>query len=214
MIRGSTTNQDDVDASRALLNVVSSGRKAFTRYFPGDEQTFDSVVWNVKHLRDRSVTKSNARLYFTRLDSIEDPLPIAYSEVIKSWLLLEYRIGPRSAVQPLNAARILWEAIYNRRSSSTCQFEWKDLCDEDLNQAELLMRERWRQSTTYKSASHLVSLGVFVARKAISRPLYYTPQTPRLEDSNRHTIAGREERKAKLPTEASLHGLAEIYRVA
>jgi len=36
----------------------------------------------------------------------------------------------------------------------------------------------------------------------------------RVEDSNRHTIAGRDERKAKLPSINSLEGLAEIYRLA
>lgn len=172
------------------------------------------MAWHVKHLRDRSVTNSNPTLHFTRLGSIDDPLPVVFGQVIKSWILIEYRLGTRSAVQPLNAARILWEAILNRRKNSQCEFEWTTLCDEDLNQAEMLMRERWHQSTTYKSASHLVSLSQFVARHAIARLLYYVPQTPRVEDSNRHTIAGREERKAKLPSRNSLHGLAEIYRLA
>jgi hypothetical protein len=35
---------------------------------------------------------------------------------------------------------------------------------------------------------------------------------PRVEDFNRHTIAGQEARRDRLPTEAVLNGLADIYR--
>ena len=40
----------------------------------------------------------------------------------------------------------------------------------------------------------------------------YTPQTPRVEDFNRHTIAGQEARWDRLPSDAALNGLADIYR--
>ncbi len=178
--------EKDSNTSGAFSNLVRHGKEAFRTYFPGKELSFDSSAWHIKHLRDRSVTNSNPTLHFTRLGSIDDPLPVLYGHVIKSWILLEYRLGTRSAVQPLNSARILWEAILNRRRNSQYQFEWTTLCDEDLNQAEMLMRERWQQSTTYKSASHLVSLSQFVARHAIARPLYYVPQTPRVEDQPTH----------------------------
>jgi hypothetical protein len=202
------------DSSKALAKVVASGKRAFKLEFPGVEFAFEAPFWYVAHMRDRSVTSSNPRLYFTRSGTTNQPLPKRFSQVIKSWLLQEYRIGARSAVPPLEAARILWEAILTRRGNQVDRFDWGNICDEDMNQAELLMRERWNQSTTYKGTGHLLSLGRFASRKAISRPSYYVPHTPRIEDSNRHTIAGREARKAKLPTAASLHGLAKIYRLA
>ena len=61
----------------------------------------------------------------------------------------------------------------------------------------------------------MMSLLVFVrflASRSLCRPLYYTAQTPRVEDFNRHTIAGQEARRDRLPTEAVLNGLADIYR--
>jgi hypothetical protein len=41
--------------------------------------------------------------------------------------------------------------------------------------------------------------------------LYYTPQTPRVEDFNRHTISGQQERRDRLPTDGALQGIADIY---
>jgi hypothetical protein len=52
----------------------------------------------------------------------------------------------------------------------------------------------------------------FLAARGICRPLYYTPQTPRVEDFNRHTISGQQERRDRLPTDAALQGIADIYR--
>jgi hypothetical protein len=201
-------------SQNALSKLVEAAKRQFRLIFPTDEHDFESSVWYVGHLSHRSTTTSNPRLYFTRAGTTKEPLPKTYSQVIKSWLLLEFEMGTRSAVAPLNAGRILWEAILMRQNNLTDGFCWEQLCDEDLNQAESLMLEHWAQGTTYKAAWRLVSFCKFLANKNICRPLYYSPQTPRLEDSNRCTIAGREERTNKLPTGESLDGLAEIYRLA
>ena len=74
------------------------------------------------------------------------------------------------------------------------------------------MQARWAQSTTYKRMMSLLVFTRFLASRNLCRPLYYTAQTPRVEDFNRHTIAGQEARRDRLPTEAVLNGLADIYR--
>jgi hypothetical protein len=200
--------------SDALDKLIKSGKKQFRLLFPDKEHDFESPVWTIGHLTFRSATNSNPRLYFTRTGTTDVPLPRLYALVVKSWLVLDFEMGTRGAVAPLDAARTLWDAILMRRNNQPERFSWEQLCDEDLNQAELLMRQRWALGTTYKAVGRLVSFCKFLAWKGICRPLYYSPQTPRQEDSNRHTIAGREERKARLPTSQSLHGLAEIYRAA
>jgi hypothetical protein len=107
---------------------------------------------------------------------------------------------------------MLWEAILSRRQGAASRFRWDDLCTEDLSQAELLMRARWSESTTYKRIVNIIVFAEFLAARGICRALYYRPQTPRVEDFNRHTIAGQQERRDRLPTEAALLGLADIYR--
>jgi len=76
----------------------------------------------------------------------------------------------------------------------------------------LLMRASWSDSTTYKLIVSLLVFARFLAARGVCRPLYYTPQTPRVEDFNRHTISGQQERRDRLPTAAALHGIADIYR--
>src|SRR5262245_25827064 len=63
----------------------------------------------------------------------------------------------------------------------------------------------------HKAATRLIALTEFLMARRVCRPLYYTPQSPRIEDANRHTIAGQEEKMAMLPSQRALEGLAEIY---
>lgn len=116
-------------------------------------------------------------------------------------------MGPK-----LDSVRMLWEAILKRRPGAAGHFRWADLCAEDLSQAELLMRSCWRESTTYKRVVNIIVFTEFLAARGITPALYYRPQTPRVEDFNRHTIAGQQECHDRLPTDAVLHGLADIYR--
>jgi hypothetical protein len=172
---------------------------------------FDEPCWDIRALKDRSANSASPRLYFTRYGTTDDPLPPHFALAVKSWLILECgsaaNMGPR-----LDSVRMLWEAILNRRRGVASRFRWEDLCTEDLSQAELLMRARWRESTTYKRIVSIIVFAEFLAARGICRALYYRPQTPRVEDFNRHTIAGQQERRDRLPTEAALLGLADIYR--
>jgi hypothetical protein len=95
----------------------------------------------------------------------------------------------------LAGGRILWEAILTRRSGEPATFRWQTLSEEDLSQAELLMRAHWSQSTTYKHMMSLLVFTRFLASRNLCRPIYYTAQTPRVEDFNRHTIAGQQARR-------------------
>src|SRR6266852_3172771 len=172
---------------------------------------FDEPCWDIRALKDRSANSASPRLYFTRYGTTDDPLPPHFALAVKSWLILECgsaaNMGPR-----LDSVRMLWEAILNRRRGVASRFRWEGLCTEDLSQAELLMRTRWSESTTYKRIVNIIVFAEFLAARGICCALYYRPQTPRVEDFNRHTIAGQQERRDRLPTEAALLGLADIYR--
>src|SRR5258708_40031202 len=112
------------DSSKALFRLVNKGKQTFKLVFPKAEHTFDSFAWHVQHLRDRTIANSNPNLYFTRSGTTNEALPKHYAEVLKSWLISEYRLGTRSAVHPLAAARILWDAILARRNGDSNNFQW------------------------------------------------------------------------------------------
>jgi hypothetical protein len=198
-------------ARNAFAVLVATARERFAVGFASAGFDFDDPCWDIRALKDRSANSASPRLYFTRHGKTDDPLPPDFALAVKSWLILEYgsavNMGPRLA-----SVRMLWEAMLLRRQRAASRFRWEDLCSEDLSQAELLMRTHWSESTIYKRVINIIGFAEFLAARGINRALYYRPQTPRIEDFNRHTIAGQQERRDRLPTEAALLGLADIYR--
>ena len=195
----------------AMRAVLAIAREKFAADLHMDASIFDQPAWDVSGLRDRGTIRQNPTLYFTRRGTLDQPLPAAYGDIVKCWLILDRR-SVTNMSRRLDAARILWEAIQRRRKGKPEAFAWQNFSEEDLSQAELLMRASWSDSTTYKLIIRLLVFARFVAARGICRPLYYTPQTPRVEDFNRHTISGQQERRDRLPTNAALQGVADIYR--
>lgn len=195
----------------AVQKLVAVAREKFAADFGVDPAIFDSSVWDIGRLRDRAFSRTNRNVHFTRYGANDQPLPKDFCRVVKGWLILD-RHSPGNLALRLDSARILWEAILVRRGGDPADFRWQTLSEEDLSQAELLMQAHWSQSTTCKRMASLLVFTRFLASRNLCRPLYYSPQTPRVEDFNRHTIAGQQARRDRLPTEAVLNGLADIYR--
>jgi hypothetical protein len=182
----------------AIQALVHAAREKFARDFPGEPHCFDASIWDVRHLKDRPATQPQGKLYFTRYGTKDQALPQAYAEVLKSWLVLEeHSLGTMRLKNAV--ARLLWEAILLRRGNDPTAFRWQELCEEDLSQTELLMREHWEPDTVHYRGTQLLGMVSFFAARGICRPLYYALQTPRAEDGTRLTIAGQEARRAKLP---------------
>jgi hypothetical protein len=207
-----TTSRFARKPSSTLSELVALAKEKFATDFSGQDCDFDELVWPIKPLRDRSTSGTNANLYFTRHGTLDQPLPASFAEVVKSWLILELRSSARTMNTKLDAARVLWEAILMRLAGKPEAFKWEELCEEDLRQSEIIMCEKWSLSTAYRRAIWLGVFVEFLASRLICRPLSYTPQTPRIEDSARYTIAGQEERIALMPSKAALEGLADIYQ--
>jgi hypothetical protein len=188
-----------------------AGREKFAVDLDGDASSFDAPSWDISGLKDRSTNKGTRRVYFTRYGTTDQVLPPLYADVVKSWIILD-RHSAGNMARRLSAARILREAILLRRQGKSENFSWENLAEEDISQCEILMREKWNESTTYRQMVSLLVLTKFLAARRICRIFSYIPQTPRVEDFSRHTIAGQEARRDKLPSQAALNGLADIYR--
>lgn len=203
-------NTADANTSLAVTELVALGRGQFETDLGDTGQYFDDMVWDVTVLATRACNGA-IRLYFTRYGVKDESLPTGYAEVIKSWVLLSRKASAADMRNNLAAARILWDAIRQRHNHSEATFNWTDLCEEDLRQAQSLMVSRWALSTAHKFGHRLVHLAQFLAARQICRPVYYTLQTPRPRDFNNHTLAGQAARRAKLPSPNALNGLADIY---
>ncbi len=198
-------------ANESLAKLVATAREKFAAEFRDETAEFDASSWDISNLKERSTNPASRRIHFTRRDTTDQALPPLYANVLKSWVILDRRVA-ETMPRKVDAGRMLWEAILLRRKGKSEAFHWGTLTEEDLNQAELLMREKWAASTTYKQMAYLLVLTRFLAARGVCRTLHYTPHTPRIEDFNRHTIAGQEARSDRLPSDAALNGLADIYR--
>src|ERR1043165_9342624 len=91
----------------AVKTLVERGKEAFSLQQLNEVNSFESPVWTIKHIQDRTISTNNTRLLFMKAGSTKDELPETYAAVIKSWLTLNFRLSARGVEQPLNAARVL-----------------------------------------------------------------------------------------------------------
>src|SRR5438132_1959848 len=121
----------------AIQDLLAIARERFAADLHVDVSVFDQPVWDVRGLRDRSTTSANPTLYFTRRGTLDQPLPAAYGDIVKSWLILDRRsVGNMS--RRLDAARILWEAIERRRQGKAAAFSWQ-------SRGFATVRKHWRE---------------------------------------------------------------------
>jgi hypothetical protein len=198
------------ETREAVQELVALGRRQFTLTLGNTGQHFEDAVWDITSWRTRITTRDTAHLYFTRHGTHDQPLPACFADVVKSWLLLE-RGAVESMKNRLMAMRVFWDAVCQRRGGGMAEFAWETVCEEDLRQADLLMQKHWALSSAHRLGQRLLHLIRFLAARGICRPLYYTLQTPRPSDFSKHTLAGQDARRAKLPSPRTLAGLADIY---
>lgn len=73
------------DRSReAIRRLVAAGREKFFLDLRGDGSAFDAPCWDIAGWKDRSVSRTNRRVYFTRHGTRDQALPSAYADVVKS----------------------------------------------------------------------------------------------------------------------------------
>jgi hypothetical protein len=156
-------------------------RVKFAALFEAAESDFETMVWDIRKLKHRSGTTLNSHLHFSLRGRLDSPLPSLFADVIKSWLVLEYRSSVGTMANRLATMRVLWEAIVARRQGQQMAFSWEGLCEEDLSQAELFARSYYGPSAAYKRAKDLTAFARFLMARRLCRPLYYTPQIPYIE---------------------------------
>lgn len=190
---------------------VGQARALFGDLFPNG--TFDDCSWDIRHLRGSQHKVTNARVYFTKYDSTTDPLPQRFADVVKAYLLLT---RSSSGTMPLraDAARMLWEALEIRLGISGDAFSWDSISEEDVLEAEQQILRHWGKAATYKRCTMLQRmLRTLCAAPygAIVRPISIAFRTLRQEDFERYTLEGQETRQAKMPPDAAIHAIGDLF---
>jgi hypothetical protein len=73
----------------AMLGVMAAAREKFAADLHLDVSVFDLPSWDVRGLRDRGTIRENPTLYFTQRGTLDQPLPTAYADLVKCWLILD-----------------------------------------------------------------------------------------------------------------------------
>lgn len=185
---------------------VEKGRALFADHFP--DQDFDAPVWDASPLKERAHSVSGENVYWTLRGSKTEPLPERFASPIKTACLMDLgsvaHLKLRSAI-----TRMVWEHIRSEETGQT--FRWADMTTEDMLGVEDTALEHWASSTTNKRLGVWNRLLELLASAQITRPMNVPWRTPRPEDSQRHTLAGREKRMKKLPSDDAIEATADIY---
>lgn len=198
----------------AEIKYVHQGRALFRRIFPPPGNEFDAHCWDLRHLRTSQHDRGKARVYFTRHGSQTEPLPSRFANILKAYIVLN-RGAAASLVHRVQAARILWEAVLQRCGTAD-SFDWLLLTEDDLLRAEQMMLEHWNAVTTYKNCHLLQSMiRVLAAAPAggLVRPMDVCFATPRIDDMERYTLDGQQERMRRLPPDEAIYAVGDIFAI-
>ena len=69
--------------TKSVRELVATAREKFQIDLEMNPSGFDAVSWDFSSLKDRRISSTNRRVYFTRHGSTDQPLPALYAEVVK-----------------------------------------------------------------------------------------------------------------------------------
>lgn len=199
---------------RGEVKYVEQGRALFGRIFPPPDNDFDALCWDLRHLRTSQHDRGKARVYFTRHGSQTEPLPSRFANVLKAYLVLN-RGSAATLIHRVQATRILWEAILQRCGTPDA-FDWLQLTEDDLLRAEQMMLQAWNLVTTYKNCRRLEFMIRTLASApggGLVRPMDVSFTTPRLDDMERFTLDGQDERMRRLPPDEAIYAVGDVFAI-
>lgn len=199
------------------LHPVSEAEEAFVvrarAIYPDritGETAFDDLSWDVTGLRKRAHAQNNPNVYFTRHGSTDDPMLPRFAEVWKAACVLHLK-GASNLVFRADAGRMLWEAVLERRAGDAERFFWSDLSVDDVRAAEQCMLRVWGEETVYRHCRSMQRMLDVLAGEGIVSPMRAPFVTPRPEDVEAMTLAGREVRDGRLPSFEAMEGVIDLY---
>jgi hypothetical protein len=191
---------------QAELDLVEDGRAVLAGRLP--DVAFDAPMWDLAALKKKK-TGVSSRAYWTRHGTTDEPLPPHFIEPVKAAVALDLK-SPTNTKFKADAARFLWRSLEERDVAS--KFRWETATVQDMLQMEQTMRANIAASSTNKSCGAWNKVLQTLTNAGVIPPMKVNWVTPRPQDSERYTLAGREERMQLLLSIEALEALAEMYR--
>jgi hypothetical protein len=111
----------------------------------------------------------------------------------------------------LTAFRMLWESLLTRFGPNGDSYRWYLLREVDVRNTEQRMRQIWADTTVYTNINALIVDLRRLAARNIVVDIDVVPETSCPKYTHKHTLEGNEAALAKLPGDAVLESLADIY---
>lgn len=202
----------ELDATENLRGFIDSCRNNLTVF--GADLPFDENVWDItEHVNIKGFGNKRQRLVFNNLETVNDKNPQPMSEPFLSFAkgYMRYMQGFRPIVgvgSRIAALRALEAAL--KESGSDTNLVRCDLLI--FNRAAQIVVDKYNTNTAYRHGGQLEMLSEFLCdNKLTSVSVRWRNFIKRPSDSVRVGKEFDERRKDKMPTQAALDALPEIF---
>lgn len=202
--------------------LVAKAREVFSLRYPPDRfphLSFDLDEWDLRPINCTAEEKKIRKVRFTVRGQRKrgaQPLPRAFVEVVKAWLVLANH-GGATASRYANACRYLWEAVEARLDGIPFEMvDWSRIDTEDLYAAERIAGRSVMggKGHTKGNVAHILKhFAKWLDDNEICPGLEWMPITKKKNIVQHATREGRKKRLDRLPTNRAIEALAMIYRV-
>ncbi len=190
----------------------------------GADLSFDNNIWNLSsHIEQKGTTKRIVAIFSTynftygqqagkATEENIDPMSDPFSSFAKAYF--RYRFGLKSFKEPgqlLEPLRILEQALININGKS----DPNTIDNYVLDEAIVITKANYSQGRGYRIGATLKNIGKFLADKRLTKvaPDWKNP-IKRPKDGSRVGKEADDRRNTKMPSEAGLEALPEIFNKA
>ena len=205
----------ELDAAGNLQGLIDSCRNELTIF--GADLPFDENVWDVTDwIELKGHGGKRHRLVFSNLATVNDKNPLPMAEPFLSFAkgFFRYMQGYRpikSAGQRLAALRALEAALTEMTDESNPIMTDASV----LNRASQIVAEKYSAGAAYRIGCQLEMLAVFMSEHKLTMvPVNWHSHIKRPGDAVRVGKEFDQRRKEKMPSQAALDALPQVYRMA
>jgi hypothetical protein len=192
--------KDELSANSNLESFIKKCRDELTVF--GADLDWDSVIWP-------KVTVFSKLGVTTRRPTTEQELDGAFADFAKAYFRYQQGHKPTGTKNESKALRAVEAALLQVTGSA----DVSKLSISVLDEAAELAKQHYSEGAAYHCGREIERLAVFVTEnKLVSASLHsWRSSIKRADDKNKTGKEGKADREKKLPNEAALNALAEIF---
>lgn len=205
--------QADLDARANLMAFIDLCRTRLTVF--GQSLDFQADVWDVSDTIKLAGKLKTMRLIYSNLDSCNEAVRVMMREPFKSfaksYMRYQYGMRPTHDIgKRMQALRALEAALLETGTADPVRID-----RHVLNRAAQRLGERGAATTAYRTGGQLEKISDFLCNnRLIAVPTRWRNPLKRPSDSVRVGKEADDRREAKMPSQAALDALPQVFQLA